>query len=95
MRSSLPAPSRFPGGDPITTSQTFGFDGKESESTGFNNARRKSKAQWSADGQTLNFTHVTTMEREGQSFEINGTEAWSLKDGSLTIVSVTSHPVVK
>src|SRR5882762_9831349 len=36
----------FNGGDPVTTILTLTFDGKEVESTGFGNSKRKSTAKW-------------------------------------------------
>src|SRR3982750_2186663 len=40
-------------GDQVTTKEKLTYDGKESESTVFGNAKRKSVAKWSDDGQTL------------------------------------------
>lgn len=82
----------FNGGDPVTTMQTLTFDGKESEITVFGGAKRKSTAKWSEDGQALTFNHTTTFERDGQTNEFKGTETWTMKDGALSIVSVSSSP---
>jgi hypothetical protein len=83
----------FNGGDPVTTTVTLTFDGKETESTGFGNSKRKSTAKWSEDGQTLTINSTTTFERDGQTSEFKGTETWTLtKEGSLSIVSVSSSP---
>ncbi|HSU27517.1 MAG TPA: hypothetical protein VLJ68_03990 [Chitinophagaceae bacterium] len=79
------APS-FQGGD-ATTTETLTFDGKETESTVFGNSPKKSSAKWSDDGQTLTISYLITFERDGQTSEIKGTETWSLKDGSLSIVT--------
>jgi len=81
----------FNGGDPTTTTLTYTFDGKTTESTGFGNSKMSSTAKWS-DDQTLVINSTTTMERDGQTNTFNGTETWTLKDGSLTINSVTTSP---
>lgn len=81
----------FNGGDPVTTSLTLTYDGKVTESTVFGSAKRKSTAKWS-DDQTLVINHVTTFERDGQTSEFKGTETWSMKDGSLSVVTVSSSP---
>jgi hypothetical protein len=81
----------FNGGDPVTTTLTLGFDGREVESTGFGNSKRKSAAKWT-DDQTLTISSVTTIERDGQTSEFKGTETWTMKDGSLSIVTVSSSP---
>jgi hypothetical protein len=81
----------FNGGDPVTTSLTYSFDGKETESTGFGNSKMKSTAKWS-DDQTLIINSTTTFERDGQTSEFKGTETWTMKDGSLSVNSVTSSP---
>ena len=81
----------FNGGDPVTTSLTYGFDGKETESTGFGNSKMKSTAKWS-DDQTLIINSTTTFERDGQTSEFKGTETWTMKDGSLSVLSVTTSP---
>ena len=81
----------FNGGDPVTTSLTLTYDGKVTESTVFGSAKRKSTAKWS-DDQTLVINHATTFERDGQTSEFKGTETWSVKDGSLSVVTVSSSP---
>ncbi len=83
----------FNGGDPTTNSMTLTFDGKETESTGFGNSKRKSTAKWSDDGQSLVISTTTTFERDGQTSEFKGTETWTLaKGGSLSVVTVSSSP---
>ena len=82
----------FQGGDPVSTSEKLTFDGKETESTVFGNSPKKSTAKWSDDGQTLTISYVISFDRNGQTSEIRGTETWSIKDGSLSIVTVSSSP---
>ena len=81
----------FNGGDDVTTTDALGFDGKEVQSTGFGNSTKKSTLKWADDGQGFTITSNTTMERNGQTFELSGTETWSLTDGgkSLSVVSVS------
>ena len=81
----------FNGGDPVTTSITVTFDGKEVESTGFGNSKSKSTAKWN-DDQTLVINTNTTFERNGQTSEIKGQETWTMKDGALSVVSVSTSP---
>lgn len=82
----------FNGGDPTTTTQTLTFDGKEAESTVFGGSKRKSTLKWSEDGQAMTINSTTFFERDGQTTEIKATETWTLKDGSLSIVTVSSSP---
>lgn len=83
----------FNGGDPITTTVTLTFDGKEAESPGFGNSKTKSMAKWSDDGQTLTINSVTSFERDGQTSEFKASETWKLtKDGTLSVVTVSSSP---
>jgi len=84
---SKTAPTRD--GD-ATTTETLSFDGKVSESTAFGNAPKKSVAKWSDDGQSLGISYTIVFDRNGQTSEIKGTETWSLKDGSLSQVTVSS-----
>ena len=81
-------------GDDMTTSETLTYDGKETETTIFENSKRKSTAKWSDDGQTLTINYVLLLEFNGQSLEIKGTEAWTLSpDGkSLTVQTNSSSP---
>ena len=88
---SKTAPS-FGGGD-ATTTETLGFDGKESESTVFGSSKKKSVAKWSDDGQALTISYSIAFERNGQTSEITGKEAWSLtKDGTLSLITVSTSP---
>jgi hypothetical protein len=87
---SKTAPS-FQGGE-NTTTETLSFDGKVSETTAFGNSTKKSTAAWSADGQTLTISYTIVFERDGQTSEFKGTETWTLKDGALSLVTVSSSP---
>ncbi|MFI5133529.1 MAG: hypothetical protein ACHQEB_04290 [Chitinophagales bacterium] len=80
-------------GDDVTTTETITFDGKESETTVFGGAKKKSVAKWSDDGSTLTISYTITFDQNGQTSEFKGTETWSLtKEGSLSLVTVSSSP---
>jgi hypothetical protein len=81
----------FNGGEPTTTSLTYTFDGKETESTGFGNSKMKSTAKWS-DDQTLVINATTNFERDGQTTQITSVETWTIKDGGLSVVTVSTSP---
>jgi hypothetical protein len=88
---SKTAPS-FDGGD-VTTTETLSFDGKELESTVFGSSKKKSVAKWSDDGQLLTITYTIAFERDGQTTEIKGKEAWTLtKDGTLSLITESTSP---
>jgi hypothetical protein len=83
----------FNGGDPVTTAITLTYDGKVTESEGFNGSKRKSTAGWSADGSTLTINNTITFERDGQTNEFKSTETWTVtKDGSLSVVAHSNSP---
>lgn len=83
----------FNGGDPVTSTITLTFDGKEVESEGFRGSKRKSTAKWSEDGKTLTVTSVMNFERDGQTTEFKSTESWSInKDGLLSVVTNSNSP---
>jgi hypothetical protein len=75
----------FNGGDPLTTTETLSNDGKETETTVFNTAKRKSTLKWAGDGNTFAVTYSVAF---GQG-EFKGTENWALNaDGKeLTITT--------
>lgn len=68
-----------PNGD-YSYEEKLSFDGKEVETTVFNGAKRKSSVKWSADQKSFTLTSVTNFERDGNAFEIKGTEVWKLSD---------------
>jgi hypothetical protein len=81
----------FNGGDDVTTTETLGFDGKESETTVFGGAKKKSVAKWSDDGQTLTISYTIAFERNGQTSEFTGKETWTLtKESALSLITVSS-----
>jgi hypothetical protein len=82
----------FNGGDPVTTSLTLTFDGKETESTGFSAILSQNPHLEWTDDQTLVINTSTTFERNGQTSEFKSAETWTIKDASLSVVSVSSSP---
>lgn len=78
-------------GEAVVRKESLTFDGKEVESaTGF--GKRKSKAKWSDDGNSMIIDAVTSFDRDGQTMEIKQKETWKLSsDGNtLTIESSSS-----
>ncbi len=61
-------------------------EGKESETTVFGTAKKKSVLKWAADGNTFTIVTNTVFERNGQSFEIKGVETWSLSADGKTLM---------
>lgn len=74
-------------GEDVTISETLPFDGKEVETAIYGNSKRKASAKWSDDGQTFTITYNLTLDFNGQTTEIKGTETWTLGDGGKTLVS--------
>lgn len=81
-------------GDDVTTTETLTFDGKTSESTVFGNSKKKSVAKWSDDGKTLTISYSIAFERNGQTFDITGTETWTLDNEgkSLYLQNASTSP---
>jgi len=82
----------FNGGENVTTTETLNFDGKESETTVFGSSKKKSTLKWSDDSQSFVINYSIMFERNGQTSEFKGTETWSLKDGALSLVTISSSP---
>lgn len=81
-------------GDDMTTTETLSFDGKETETTIFENSKRKSTAKWSDDGKNLTINYTLLLDFNGQTTEIKGTETWTLSDDgkNLTVQINSSSP---
>ncbi len=81
-------------GEENTSTETLTFNGKESETTVFGAAKKKSILKWADDGKTMTVSYSIAFERDGQTFDIKGTETWSIAaDGkTLTVKSVISTP---
>ncbi len=75
-------------GSEATNSETLLFSGKESESTVFGSSKKKSTLKWSADGNSMVITYTIAFERNGQSFDLKGTESWTMgADGKTLTLS--------
>jgi len=86
--------SNGPMGETVTTDKIT-LDGKESPSTGgFQGSTRKTTSKLSDDQNTLTVNSVLNLTFDGNSFEIKGTETWTLSaDGkTLTIDAKTTTP---
>lgn len=81
-------------GQAVVTTEAMSNDGKETETTLSPNAKKKASLKWAADGQTLTITYSIAFDNNGQTFELKGTENWSLgADGkSLTLQNSLSTP---
>lgn len=77
-------------GSEYSTNETVTFDGKECESTGINDSKKKSTLKWADDGQSFVITYNLALSFQGQSMTITGTENWSLKDGVVTVETNSS-----
>lgn len=68
------------------------FDGKEAETTMSANAKKKSTAKWSDDGQSLTVSSTIFFDRDGQTFEVKVEEVWKLSEGGkvLTVASTST-----
>lgn len=77
-------------GEERITEEKLTLDGKECKNT-IRNSAVTSVARWSPDGETLTITSKMIFEREGNEFEINTTENWSLKEnGKVLAIDFTS-----
>lgn len=76
-------------GEEVTSNEKLTFDDKESESTVFGNAKKKSKAKWSDDGKTLTVKSTIVLDRNGETMEIKSTEVWSISADGKTLTIET------
>lgn len=77
-------------GEERKTTEKLTFDGKESESAGFGNSKKKSTAKWGADGQSIIVSSTTVIDRNGETMEIKGTETWKLLDPKTLSIETAS-----
>jgi hypothetical protein len=76
-------------GDDMTSTETLTFDGKEVESTIFENSKRKATAKWSDDGKSLMINYTLLLDFNGQSMEIKGTDTWTVSDDGKNLTVMT------
>jgi len=79
-------------GETYTYSETITLDGKECENTINQDRKRKSTANLSADGKSLTITSSSSMERNGQTFEMKSSEIYTLADKVLMVDVTSSSP---
>ena len=72
-------------GEDRTLTETWSYDGKETETTLFGSSKKKSTAKWSDDGKSLIISYVLNLDFGGQAMEIKGTENWSISDDGKTL----------
>ena len=82
----------FNGGDPVTSTLTLSYDGKITESEGFGGSKRKTTSKWSDDGAALIVDNTIKFDMDGQTNEFKSTETWTIKDGTLSIVTHSNSP---
>ena len=76
-------------GEEYTTVETITFDGKPAEMTIFETSKKKSTIKWSEDGNSFTISYVLTLNFNGETNEINGTETWSLTNDGKTVIAET------
>jgi hypothetical protein len=78
-------------GEDRITKEKITLDGKECENVIFQDRKRKSTANWSADGKALEIKSSMTFDMGGESREIKSSEIWKLNDDkSLLTIESTS-----
>ncbi len=76
--------------DDDVNEQTLTLDGKEIQSTVFNNAPRVQHANWSTDKDKLDVDSKVTFNFGGRTMEINSKENWQLKSRGKKLVIIQS-----
>ena len=78
-------------GEEFKTEEKLTLDGKECKNIVFRDRERKSIANWSKDGKSLNISSSIVFERNGEEFEISSVEIWKLlEDGKTLSIEYTS-----
>jgi len=76
-------------GEERTTSETLTMDGKENINEG-ENRTTSTTVTWSDDGTSLIIKSKREFTRQGETFEMNSTETWTLAEGG-KILSIKSE----
>jgi hypothetical protein len=79
----------FDGSD-YTTKESLNFDGKETESTVWETAKKKSVFKWSEDKKSFTVTYNMNFEMNGNSMSSKGTENWKLSEDGKTLTLLHS-----
>jgi hypothetical protein len=78
-------------GESYNWEEKLAYNGKETETTIFNGAKRKASVKWADDKNSFTVTSKTVIDRDGNTFEISSTEVWKLSaDGKTLTVEVNS-----
>ncbi len=82
----------FDGNEVVTTDNLV--EGKETETTVFGSAKKKSTLKWDADGQGFSVAIVIAGDFNGNAFEVKGSDTWTISaDGKVvTLVGKYSGP---
>jgi len=72
-------------GDNVTITEVLSYDGKETETALGGNSKKKATVKWSEDGKSLVVNYVLDLDFNGQSFEVKGTETWTLSEDGKTL----------
>jgi hypothetical protein len=72
-------------GEDFKSTYKFTLDGKECVNTIFGNNTRKSIVTWAADKKSLDFAHIMSFERDGQTNEFKSSETWRFNDTDKTL----------
>jgi len=92
---SIQRSATSPDGSEVSYTDKLTFDGKESESTLFGSAKKKSMAKWSDDGKSLTVNSTIAFDQGGQTFEVKVTEVMTLVEGGkvLSIETTANSPM--
>jgi hypothetical protein len=78
-------------GEEVKGTAKYTLDGKECSNPGFGNNARKSVLTWSSDGKTLNFSHSSKFDRNGETTEFKYTETWKINADKTLAVETTMN----
>jgi len=80
-------------GEPVTLTETLA-EGKEVSGNWVGTSKRKATLKWAADQQSFTISSVITFEMNGNSFDLKGTEVWTVStDGkALTLANTVTTP---
>jgi hypothetical protein len=81
-------------GEEVNSTELLTNDGKEVESTVFGSSKRKASIKWNNDQSGFTVTFSINLNMNGQSFDLTGTETWSIgADGkSMTMENKINTP---
>jgi len=77
-------------GEDISAKEKISLDGKECENVIFGDFKKKSTANWSADGKVLTIKGIMVFDVNGESMEMKSVEIWKLSDDANTLTQESS-----